>query len=130
MVDPLRVLMVSSEVASLARTGGLGDVVEGLSLGLAAAGTDVVVVTPKYAITKIPSGARASNRRIAAPLGLGHVRQLGVIEGALGDPSRPTVRACMLTDDQLFEREVIYGDRFGTFGDNAFRFAAMSSGAL
>ena len=130
MADPLRVLMVSSEVASLARTGGLGDVVEGLALGLAAGGTDVVIVTPKYAITKIPSGTRAWNRRIAAPLGLGHIRQLGVLEGALGDPRRPTVRACMLTDDQLFEREGIYGDRFGTFGDNAFRFAALSSGAL
>ena len=40
--------MISSEVESLARTGGLGDVVEALSLALAERGEDVLVVTPLY----------------------------------------------------------------------------------
>ena len=130
MARPLRVLMVSSEVASLARTGGLGDVVEGLALGLAARGVEVVIVTPKYAISKIPNAAKAWQRGIVAPLGLGHARQLGVIEVPLGAPGEPAVRVCLLTEPQLFDRQGIYGDAFGTFGDNAFRFATLSSGAL
>ena len=45
---PLRILMISSEVESLARTGGLGDVVEALSLAHAELGHDVIVVTVEY----------------------------------------------------------------------------------
>lgn len=36
----------------------------------------------------------------------------------------------MLTDAQLFDRKGIYGDAHGSFDDNAFRFATLSSGAL
>jgi arylsulfatase A-like enzyme len=50
----MRILMVSSEVESLARTGGLGDVVEALSLALAELGDDVLVVTPLYGVTRLP----------------------------------------------------------------------------
>ena len=46
--------MVSSEVESLARTGGLGDVVDALSLPLADLGAHVLVVTPLYGVTRMP----------------------------------------------------------------------------
>jgi starch synthase len=36
----------------------------------------------------------------------------------------------MLSDAHLFDRGGIYGEGHGTFGDNAFRFATLSSGAL
>jgi starch synthase len=121
--------MVSSEVESLARTGGLGDVVEALSRALGASGIDVVVATPKYGVTRVPVGARWWPSPVVAPLGLGHRRELGVLEARLG-PSVGAPRACMLADAQLFDRPGIYGDAHATFDDNAFRFAAMSSGAL
>ncbi len=128
MARPLRILMVSSEVESLARTGGLGDVVEALSRSLEASGdADVVIATPKYGVTRVPPGARWWTSPVTAPLGLGHARSLGVLEARLG-PRGP--RACMLADAQLFDREGVYGDRSGTFQDNAFRFATLSSGAL
>lgn len=121
--------MVSSEVESLARTGGLGDVVEALSRALGTSGIDVVVATPKYGVTRVPVGARWWPAPVVAPLGLGHRRELGVLEARLGhSPGAP--RACMLADAQLFDRAGIYGDARGTFDDNAFRFATMSSGAL
>jgi starch synthase len=128
MARALRILMVSSEVESLARTGGLGDVVEALSRSLeASGGVEVVIVTPKYGVTRVPPGARWWPSPVVAPLGLGHARTLGVLEARLG-PRGP--RVCMLADSQLYDRDGIYGDASGAFQDNAFRFATLSSGAL
>ena len=149
----VRVLMVSSEVESLARTGGLGDAVEALSKALGILGADVVVVTPKYGVTRLPADVRLWERSVMAPLGLGHARELGVLETRLGDASaapassrrpsatsaanvaRPTSanhapRVCLLCDSELYDRDGIYGDRRGTFTDNPFRFATLASGAL
>src|ERR1700679_2693195 len=99
---PLRVLMVSSEVESLARTGGLGDAVEALSRALSSLGADVVVATPKYGVTRVPADARPWPSPVVAPMGLGHARTLGVLEARLaGDArqgaarDRPAPRVCM-----------------------------------
>jgi starch synthase len=134
---PVRVLMVSSEVESLARTGGLGDAVEALSRSLASLGADVVVATPKYGVTRVPSGARSWPGPVVAPLGLGHARWMGVLEARLTGPlpaghdgASRAPRVTLLCDSQLFERDGIYGDRRGAFTDNPFRFAALASGAL
>ncbi len=134
---PARILMVASEVESLARTGGLGDVVEALSRSLSARGADVVVVTPKYGVTRVPVDAHWWQTPVTAPLGLGHARSLAVLETRLAahasssaGPTASRPRVCMLSDAQLFDREGIYGDREGPFGDNAFRFATLCSGAL
>ena len=44
----LKVLIVSSEMAPYAKSGGLGDVVGSLPKALKAKGVDVRVVFPKY----------------------------------------------------------------------------------
>lgn len=44
----MKILMVSSEVAPFAKSGGLGDVLGALPAALAAAGNEVAVVMPKY----------------------------------------------------------------------------------
>jgi starch synthase len=122
--------MVSSEVASLARTGGLGDVVEALSRTLADGGADVVVVTPRYGPSRVPPGGRWWKAPVAAPLGPGRGREMRVYEAALGEGHGRRPRVCMLEDAPLFDRDGIYGGARGGFADNALRFAAMSSGAL
>lgn len=136
MTDPsrLRVLLVSAEVASLARTGGLGDVVEALGLALAELGMDVVVVTPRYGTTKVPDGAAYW----PAPLDVHH--GFGAHDwvrcGVLEAPARATgaggsYRVCLLVHDGLYgDRQGIYGDAHGAFGDNERRFALLSRGAL
>ncbi|MFO0677436.1 MAG: glycogen/starch synthase [Polyangiaceae bacterium] len=130
---PLRVLMVSSEVEGFARTGGLGDVLTGLSKALAARGADVVVVTPRYGVTRTPETARPWADPLVVPVGwgAGDVRSMTVHE--VKTPPKAgegSLRVCLLDDPGLFGRDGIYGDRHGTFGDNAYRFAALSSGAL
>ncbi len=44
----MRVLVATAELSPLARTGGLGDAVAGLSRALVEAGVDVTVVMPRY----------------------------------------------------------------------------------
>src|SRR5215471_12052493 len=95
-----RILMVSSEVESLARTGGLGDAVEALSRALVASGSEVVVVTPKYGVTRVPPDAHWWSAPVAAPLGPEHGRDLRVLEARLGARGP---RACMLADGPLFD---------------------------
>ncbi len=125
--------MVSSEVESLARTGGLGDVVEALSLALAELGLDVLVLTPRYATSRLPDRTTPWPLKVPARWGWGSddVRQLGVVElDAQRFPSGGERRVCLLDDPGLFDRDGIYGDANGAFGDNPLRFAVMSRGAL
>ncbi len=126
---PPRILMVSSEVESFARTGGLGDVVLGLARALSARGAEVVVVTPLYGNTRVPEDARWWEGPISARVGWGahDVISLGVKECFVA----PTARVCLLAHDGLYGgRAGIYGDARGTFGDNELRFATLSRGAL
>ncbi|HQB46713.1 MAG TPA: glycogen/starch synthase, partial [Polyangiaceae bacterium] len=52
---PLRVLIISAELAPFARAGGLGDVMQGLSHALGEMGVEVVVATPLYGVTRLDS---------------------------------------------------------------------------
>jgi starch synthase len=130
---PPRILLISSEVESLARTGGLGDVVDALSLALAEKGAHVLVVTPLYGVTRLP---RTTNRW-PGTVGIRHgwapseIRHAGVVELETSRfATGGSRRVCLVDDPPLFERNGIYGDQYGAFGDNELRFAVMSRGAL
>lgn len=128
----MRVLMVSAEVETFARTGGLGDAVYGLSRALARAGHEVLVATPLYGNTRTPDHAQWWWDDVHARVGWGEgdVRRLGVLE-AREDHGSGHVRFLLLANDGLFGgRRGIYGDDFGTFQDNDLRFATLSRGAL
>ncbi|AKV03525.1 Glycogen synthase, ADP-glucose transglucosylase [Labilithrix luteola] len=132
MNRPMRVLMVSAEVESFARTGGLGDMVAALSLALAKLGLDVVVVTPRYGITRVPPNARQWPERVDARWGWGpsdvsHATVLECEESFEGGGRR---RVCLLDVPELFDRTGIYADARGEFADNDRRFAVLSRGAL
>jgi starch synthase len=129
----MRVLMISSEVESLARTGGLGDVVEALSLALAELGEDVLVVTPLYGVTRLPAKTMRWPGTIPVRHGWGEgdLRHASVVEvETVQFPSGGKRRICLLDDPGLYQRQGIYEDMWGPFGDNALRFAVMSRGAL
>ena len=128
-----RILMISSEVESLARTGGLGDVVEALSLAVARSGAHVIVVTPLYGVSRVPRERTRWPREVPVRFGWGEhdVRSVGVVEHeTVRFPSGGTRRVCLVEDAGLFARAGIYGDAWGTFGDNALRFAVMSRAGL
>jgi starch synthase len=125
---PLRVVMVSAEMESLARTGGLGDMVEALSANVARLGAEVLVVTPLYGVTKVPPGTTRWEGTLPVRVGWApdDLRHVGVVELA----SAGRLRTCLLDDPGLFGRAGIYGDAAGAFSDNDLRFATLSRGAL
>ncbi len=128
----MRILMVSSEVETFARTGGLGDAVLGLARALAKLGHDVCVVTPRYGNTTMPGPVHWWFGKIPVRVGWGPADEvdLGVGEARL-EVGPGTLRVCLLEDPFLFgNRRGIYEDEAGTFGDNERRFAVLSRGAL
>ncbi len=127
---PLRIVMVSAEMESLARTGGLGDVVQAVSAHVARLGDHVLVVTPLYAVTKVPPGCTRWPDTVPVRVGWGpsDVREVGVLELPRAEAGR--LRVCLLDDPALFARAGLYGDGQGPFGDNDLRFATLSRGAL
>jgi starch synthase len=118
----LTILMVASEAAPWAKTGGLADVVGALPQALERLGHAVTIVMPRYrgidpslgAVTtrSVPVGARAYD--------------VGFRVAALS-----TRRRLVLVDvPALFDREGYYGPGATDFGDNAERFGLLARAAL
>ena len=117
-----RVLMVSSEAAPLAKTGGLADVVGSLPRALAALGHEVAVVIPRYRSIDL-----AGMRRVwdAAPVHFGPDRYDVSIYQA------PDEFPFYLIDcPPLFGRKGYYGEAGLDYPDNHIRFAVFARSAL
>jgi starch synthase len=121
----LKILFAASEVVPFAKTGGLADVAGALPLALAARGHDVRVVLPRYRVAK-----RHPTTLLPAPLAVpvgGGEAWCGVHEAPLGADG---ARAYLLEHDALYDRDGIYGDAHGGFGDNLARYTLLSRGAI
>lgn len=121
----LRILFAVSECFPFAKTGGLGDVAGALPIALAARRHDVRVVMPRYPMT-----TKRPATRLTAPLGVpapyGGEAWCAVWQSEL--PGK--VPVYLLEHEQLFNRDGVYGDKYGEFGDNLARYAFLSRGAL
>jgi starch synthase len=126
MRRPLRILMISAEVAPFAKTGGLGDVLGALPKALAALGHDVRVVMPAYqslerAAASGTHGIVPVRGGITVPLGAGPL-PAGVLRGSLPGSDVPVY---FIAERSLFDRGAIYG-----YDDDPYRFAFLSRAAL
>jgi starch synthase len=121
----LKILFVVSECVPFAKTGGLADVAGALPIALAARGHDVRLVLPRYRMTK-RFAAEALPDPLAVPVGRGEA-WASVWEAPLG---KTGARAYLLEHDAMFDRDGIYGDKQGDFGDNLARYTFLSRGAL
>ena len=63
----MKILLAASEMSPVARTGGLGDVLEALPAALAARGHEVSVVLPCYAVCRTIGAWRAAPTGVAYP---------------------------------------------------------------
>ncbi len=120
----MKILFIASEVAPFSKTGGLGDVAGALPAALAALGHDVKVVTPRY--------AQVRDARLTPTGHTLHLRfPFGEERGALLSVRLSEHHEVLFLENaRYFEREGLYEDRFGAFGDNHRRFAYLSMGAL
>jgi starch synthase len=118
---PLSILLIASEAAPYAKTGGLADVAGALPLALARLGHDVTVVLPQY------RGISAGDEIGDSSLSLGS-RTIPVAYRQLAAGDR--VRFVFVGNSELFDREFLYGDPTRDYPDNAERFAVLSAAAL
>lgn len=116
----MKVVIVASEVAPWAKTGGLGDVCGALPRALAARGHTVLTVCPRY--KDHPDAWDTGVRARIHLFGMFHdVRYFrAVVDGVQH----------LFVDHLSFHRAGIYGDDQGVYGDNLFRFALLTRAAL
>lgn len=121
----MKILHIASELAPFAKTGGLGDVVAALPTAQAHSGLDVTVALPAYGHV---DWAALSPKRVlhALPVALGgEEHSVGVLEVSLDG-----VRVWLIDHPAFAWRHGIYGDAFGEYGDNPWRFALYGKAVL
>jgi len=122
---PVRILMVASEAAPFAKTGGLGDVLGSLPPALRAGGADVRLVLPWYrAARQLTGPLRSQTKPLNILLG-GTELSVRVRRGDLEG-----VPVYFLDAPELFDRDGLYGEGGNDYADNARRFALLGRGAL
>lgn len=122
MPEPLKILLLSAEVAPFAKRGGLGDVAGSLPKALRRMGHDVRVVMPAYRPVEHGfEGVSPMALQLNVPMGTGTVRA-GAFEGRLPGSDVPVY---FIAESHLFNRAEVYG-----YGDDPYRFAFFSRAAL
>jgi len=122
----MRVGIVASEMAPLAKTGGLGDMVGALPRALAARGHDVFVLLPRY--RSIP-GADIGPGVVLGPV-TAHLQGQDVTGGLRLHEYTDGVRLLTVEQPHFFDRPALYDEHGGEYGDNAYRFAFFSLAVL
>lgn len=120
---PLRVLVVASEVAPFAKSGGLADVMGALPPALRRRGLDIRVLTPRYGWID-RDGLQRHDSPVGVPAGPSE-RWCAVFEGDLDG-----VPVYLLEHDVLYDRPYLYGPPGHNYTDNCLRFALLSRAAL
>jgi starch synthase len=116
-----RILFVTSECTPLAQTGGLGDMVSGLTKAFKQRGHDVRIVMPLYqSIDRAKHGITFS-RSCCVHFGLGEEIWVGIFEGKLDGE----VPIWFIDYARYFDRPYIYDDK-----EDCFRFGVLSKAAL
>jgi starch synthase len=110
-------VFVSTEVAPLAKVGGLADVAGALPWALRRVGHDVSVMMPYYrSIDRRRFRASDTGVRVSAWMD-GRVREARVFVHRRGD-----VPVYLIRSADYFDRDGVYGEHGADYVDNAFRF--------
>ena len=117
-----RILMVASEAAPFAKTGGLGDVLGSLPPALARLGDEVAVVLPRYRGVALPRERIWDN----LPIHAGPYAYFVGIDQVI----RQQVRYLFVDCPVLYDRDGIYSGPGGDYGDNHIRFAVLCRAAI
>ncbi len=94
----MKILIAGSEAVPFIKTGGLADVVDAVSRGLASRGHDVTIVLPKYRDLKTAGVELAPAGRVLVPID-GRVETANLLVGM-----RDGVRVVLLEHPEFYER--------------------------
>jgi len=95
----LKVLIAGSEAVPFIKTGGLADVVDAVSRGLAARGHDVTIVLPKYRDLKTAGVELTPAGQVTVPID-GRLEKANLLVG-----KRDGVRVVLLEHPEFYERQ-------------------------
>jgi starch synthase len=120
----MRVAFISSEVAPLSKTGGLGDVAISLPKALKHLGIDVEIYTPYYSVIN-RRGIKIKRKKGIRVYFSGEYRTviffLAEFDG---------IKAYLVRYDAYFRRDYLYTTPDGDYKDNAERFALFSKAIM
>ncbi len=119
----MTILFAASEMDPLARTGGLGDVIEALPAALAERGHEVSVVLPCYRglLDRADIAVRPTGVKI--PVSVGQKQ----LEAEVLECVAPNgVQVFLIRRDEYFDRGTLYGEEGRAYDDNAERFIFFS----
>jgi starch synthase len=116
-----RILFVTSECTPLAQTGGLGDMVSGLTKALRKRGHDVRIVMPLYQSIDRAKHSITFSRSCCVHFGKGEEIWVGIFEGKLDGE----VPVWFIDYARYFDRPYIYDDQ-----EDCYRFGVLSKAAL
>jgi len=119
---PRRILFIASECTPLAQTGGLGDVVAGLSKALVQRGHDVRIVMPLYSSIDRAKFGITFVRSCCAHFGRGEEIWVGIYEGKLDNE----VPIWFIDYERYFGRPWLYDGS----DEDGFRFGVLSKAAM
>lgn len=120
----MNIAIVAAEVAPWSKTGGLGDVCGALPKALASLGHRVMTVAPRY--KAYPDAWDTTVRALVFLFGQFHEVRFFHAQ----TPVAGGVVHHVFVDHPSFHRAGIYGDSYGAYGDNLFRFALLSRAAI
>ena len=123
----MRILMAASEMAPLARTGGLGDVLEGLPAELQKRGHEVSVILPYYRAIRENKSLHVEPTGVIMTIEVG-ARQIET--EILETEAANGVQIFLVRRDEYFDRSEIYGTDGKAYEDNAERFIFFSKAAV
>lgn len=122
----MRVLFITSEMSPFSRAGGLADVSHALPTALARMGHEVFIATPKYRQArnlKLP--LKHLDRHLEVPISF-MKKSAQIFQVDLEDQ----VTVYLIGQDELYDREGLYGNEYGDYQDNAERFIFFSRAVL
>jgi starch synthase len=117
-----RILMVASEAAPYAKTGGLADVLGALPQALRELGHEVTVLLPRYAQTKAFAARRVWDNLLVR---LGNRTYSVAIFQSESDAAY-----LFLDFPEFYDRPGLYGEKNADYPDNHLRFGLLARAAL
>ncbi len=123
----MTILLAASEMDPLARTGGLGDVIEALPAALQDAGHEVSVVLPCYRGLRDRPGLVVKSTGVQIPVQIGGKQTSAEVLECMTPAG---VQVFLIRRDEYFDREGIYGMDGRAYDDNAERFIFFSKAVV